>query len=64
MRHKLKVSVSNEPNTGGLATVRKISVRKRLLHLLLGDIRKVVVLIPGDRVDEIAISGEVKDDDR
>lgn len=60
MRHKLKVSVSKEPKTGGIAAVRKVSVRERLLRLLLGEMRRVVVLIPGDKVDEIAISEEVK----
>ncbi len=60
MRHKLKVSVSKEPKTGGIAAVRKVSVRERLLRLLLGEMRRVVVLIPGDKIDEIAISEEVK----
>ena len=64
MRHKLKVSVSKERKTGGIAAVRKVSVRERLLRLLLGETRRVIVLIPGDRVDEIAISEEVKDDER
>lgn len=60
MRHKLKVSVSKEPKTGGIAAIRKVSVRERLLRLLLGEMRRVVVLIPGDKIDEIAISEEVK----
>ena len=60
MRHKLKVSVSKEPMVGGIAAVRKVSVRERLLRLLLGEMRRVIVLIPGDKVDEIAISEEVK----
>ena len=63
MRHKLKVSVAKEPKAGGIAAVRKVSVRERLLRLLLGEMRRVVVLIPGDKVDEIAISEEVKTDD-
>ena len=61
MRHKLKVSVSKEPKTGGIAAVRKVSARERLL---LGETRRVIVLIPGDKVDEIAISEEVKTDER
>ena len=64
MRHTLKVSVSKEPKTGGIAAVRKVSVRERLLRLLLGEMRRVIVLIPGDKVDEIAISEEVKTDER
>ena len=64
MRHKLKVSVSKEPKTGGIAAVREVSVRERLLRLLLGEMRRVIVLIPGDKVDEIAISEEGKTDER
>lgn len=64
MKHKLKVSVSKEPKTCGIAAVRRVSVRERLLRLLLVEIHRVVVLIPGDKVDEIAISEEVKTDER
>ena len=64
MRHKLQVSVSKEPKTAGIAAVRKVSVRERILRFLLGEMHRVVVLIPGDKVDEIAISEEVKTDDR
>lgn len=60
MKHKLKVSVSKEPKTGGIAAVRKVSVRERLLRVLLGEMHRVVVLIPGDKVDEIAISEEAQ----
>ncbi len=64
MIHKLLVSVSKEPKTGGIAAVRKVSVRERFLRLMLGEMQRVIVLIPGDKVDEIAISEEVKDNDR
>ena len=62
MRHNLNVSVSREPRVGGIASVRKVSVRERLMRMLLGEMRRVIVLIPGDKVEEIAISEEVKDD--
>ncbi len=62
MRHKLNVSVSREPRESGIATIRRLSVRERLMRLLLGEMRRVIVLIPGDKVEEIAISEEVKDD--
>ena len=55
MKHKLKISVSKEPQTGGIVTCRNISIRERLLRLLFGDKRRVTVLIPGDSVGEIAI---------
>lgn len=55
MKHKLKISVSKQPQTGGVVTCRNLTVRERLLRFLLGDKRRVTVLIPGDSVGEIAI---------
>lgn len=55
MKHKLKISVSKEPQTGGIVTCRNVTVRERLLRFLFGDKRRVTVLIPGDSVGEIAI---------
>ena len=55
MKHKLKISVSKAPQTGGIVSCRGVSVRERLLRFLFGDERKVTVLIPGDSVKEIAI---------
>ena len=47
MKHKLKISVSKEPQTGGIVTCRSVSVRERLLRLFFGKGRRVTVLIPG-----------------
>ena len=55
MKHKLKISVSKQPQTGGIVTCKNLTVRERLLRFLLGDKRRVTVLIPGDSVGEIAI---------
>lgn len=55
MKHKLKISVSNKPQTGGIVTCHNVTVRERLLRFLLGDKRRITVLIPGDSVGEIAI---------
>lgn len=55
MKHKLKISVSKQPQTGGVVTCCNLMVRERLLRFLLGDKRRVTVLIPGDSVGEIAI---------
>ena len=56
MKHKLKVSVSKEPQTGNIITCREVTIRERIFRFLFGDKRKVTVLIPGDSVGEIAIS--------
>ena len=55
MKHKLKISVSKKPQTGGIVTCKSLTVRERLLEFLLGDKRRVTVLIPGDSIGEIAI---------
>lgn len=65
MKHKVKISVSNKPQTGGLITCRNVTIRERILRFLIGDKKKVTVLIPGDSVKEIDICGAEKggDDD-
>ena len=55
MKHSLKISVSKEPQTGGIVSCRNVTVRERFMKLLFGDKRRVTVLIPGDSVGEIAI---------
>lgn len=55
MKHKLKISVSKQPQTGGIVTCKNLTVRERLLKFLFGEKRRVTVLIPGDSVGEIAI---------
>lgn len=55
MKHKLKISVSKQPQTDGIVTCKDVTIREKLLHFILGDKRKVTVLIPGDNVGEIAI---------
>ena len=55
MKHKVKISVSKDPQSGGILTCKNLTVRDRLLRFLFGDKRRVTVLIPGDSVGEIAI---------
>ncbi len=55
MKRKLKISVSKQPQTGGIVTCRNLTVRERLLRLLFGDKRRMTILIPGDSIGEIAI---------
>ena len=51
----LRITVSKKPKSGGIAAVRNVSVREKLLRLLLGDKTKLTVIVPGDTVDELAI---------
>ena len=56
MKHTLQISVSKKPKNDGIAAVRKVSARERFLRFLFGDKTKLTVIVPGDTVDEIAIS--------
>ena len=55
MKHSLKVSVSKQPQMSGIVTCKNVTVREKLLNLLLGDKKKITILIPGDSVEELAI---------
>lgn len=56
MKHNLKISVSKTPLNGGIVAYRKISLREKLLTLLLGPKQDVMVLVPGNSVETIAIT--------
>ncbi|HEM2695149.1 hypothetical protein ACMZ6Z_00050 [Streptococcus pluranimalium] len=55
MKHQLKVSVSKKPSSDSVMRCRKVSMRERLLRFLFGNKRDIVVLIPSDRIEEVAI---------
>lgn len=58
MKHMLKISVSKEPRDGGIVGCRNVTVRERLLRLLLGEQRRLTVIIPGNSVKELSIVEE------
>ena len=60
MKHNLKISVSKKPQTGGVVSCRNVTIRERFLRFLLGDKQKITILVPGDTVQELAIS-EIKE---
>lgn len=55
MKHKLKISLSKQPQFGGIISYRNVSVRERILWFLLGDKQKLTILVPSDSVRELAI---------
>ncbi len=55
MKHNLKISVSKEPQTGGIVSCRSVTLREMFMRHLFGEKKRVTVLIPGDSVEEIAI---------
>ena len=58
MKHILKISVSKEPQDGGIVGCRNVTLRERLLRLLLGEQRRLTVIIPGNSVKELSIVEE------
>ncbi|MDF2858858.1 MAG: hypothetical protein K0Q87_4709 [Neobacillus sp.] len=60
MKHNLKISVSKHPQSGGFVTCRNVTIRERFLRFLLGEKQKLTILVPGDTVQELAIS-EIKE---
>ncbi len=56
MRHNLKISVSKRPQSGGIVRCKNITLRERILRLLLGEKQKLMILIPGDSVDSLSIN--------
>ena len=50
MEHTLRISVSKESASGGIVSCRHISVRERFLRFLLGEKRRVAIIVPGDSV--------------
>ena len=55
MRQTLQISVSKKPVNGGAVSVRRVSIRERLMRFLLGDTVRLTVIVPGNSVEELSI---------
>ena len=64
MGHTLKIGVSKEPPKCGqsladrIVTCRKVDLRERVLRFLLGEKRRLTILVPGDSVRTLSIIEE------
>ena len=56
MKHSLKIRVSKDLQDNGVVACRSITLREKILTKLLGAKNKVLVLVPGDSVESIAIT--------
>lgn len=56
MNHALNIKVSKERMSGGIMACRQLTVRERLIRFLLGSPVRLTIIVPGDSVDEVAIS--------
>ena len=55
MKHNLRISIRKEPSGNGFAYCRKVNLRERVLSYLLGEKRRVTVIVPGDSVECVSI---------
>lgn len=56
MKHNLTIRVSKHPQDGGVVACRTVSIREKLLAKFLGSKEKVMVLVPGNSIETIAIT--------
>ena len=56
MKHNLHISVSDKPQRNGMVSCKSISLRERFLRMLFGRKQKIVILVPGDAIEELAIT--------
>ena len=55
MKHNLRISIRKEPSGNGIAYCRKVSLRERVLGMLLGEKKRVTLIVPGDSVECVSI---------
>lgn len=55
MQHILKVSIGKDNSSSGIVSCRKVNLRDRLLNRLLGQSRRIMVIVPGNSVKTLAI---------
>lgn len=55
MKHTLQISVSKKPVNGGAVSVRRVSIRERLMRFLFGNTVRLTVIVPGNSVEELSI---------
>lgn len=61
MANKIAISVAKHPHQDGVVNMRQITVREKLLRLLLGNPHHLMVIAPGKDVQQLQIN-EVKED--
>ncbi|MQB67000.1 hypothetical protein DN438_02640 [Lactobacillus reuteri] len=60
MANKVSISVAQHPHQGGIVSMRNVTIRERLLRLLLGKPHHLMVIAPGKDVQQLQIN-EVKE---
>lgn len=60
MANKIAISVAKHPHQDGVVNMRQITVREKLLRLLLGNPHHLMVIAPGKDVQQLEIN-EIKE---
>ena len=60
MANKVSIKVTKHPHQEGIVSMRNITIRERLLRLLLGKPHHLMVIAPGNDVQQLQIN-EVKE---
>jgi hypothetical protein len=55
MKHNLKISLAQGPESGGIVRCKTVSLREQVLRRLFGDMRRVTIIVPGDSVEELSV---------
>lgn len=56
MKHNLKICVAKDEPQNGIVRCRKVTMREKLLSLLFGRKERLMILVPGDSVESVAIT--------
>lgn len=56
MKHNLHISVSEKPMKNGMVSYKSITLREKVLRMLLGKKQRLTILVPGDSIEELAIT--------
>lgn len=55
MTQRMSIGVASQADDKNIAAISCISIRERLLRLLLGRKEKITIIVPGDSVKELTI---------
>jgi len=58
MKHTLRIGVSDEHPPNGIVSCRHVTMREKMLRFLLGDKRRLMVIVPGNSVRSLSIIEE------
>ena len=59
--HRLKVTLTDQPEPDAAVSTRKVSIRSRIARKLLGGTKELAIVVPGNQVRTVEI-GRPDDD--